>query len=111
MLQSHQPVLVFTFGAFACEFTYRSLNKGANRAYRNWSTEELGREFRTSIEAFNPIQINMIPLLHVSIARGKFLESHQYFTQDANGNYFEYVAEGISEVLLRHKDELDIWVE
>ena len=109
LLGEHKPVLVFTFGAFACEFTSRSLNKRPQRAYRDWSTKELGREFLTSMEEFNPSFINMIPLLHVSIAR-KFLESHRYFTGDADGNYFDYVAEGISAALIEHKDELDIWV-
>ena len=111
LLKGHKPPIVFSFGAFAFEFSRRSLGTGDERAYTNWSSEKLGKEFRTAIRQFRPLQINLIPLLHVSIARGKFIEAHNYFTDQEGGNYFEYVAERIAGVLLRHREELDVWVK
>ncbi len=110
LLEQYQPPLVFTFGAFACEFTRRSLGCSEERAYSWWSTKRLGEEFRHSVDEFCPDRINLVPLLHVSISRGRFLESHRYFTCDENGNYFDYVAEKVSALLLRYEDDLDVWV-
>lgn len=54
--------------------------------------------------------INLLPLLHVSIAR-KFLVSHQNFTRACDGNYFNHVAEEVSKLLLCHKDDLpELWI-
>lgn len=59
---------------------------------------------------FNIQNINVIPLLHTSIAKARFLECHRNFTGIPDGNYFDYAACKISELFLEHKAELDIWV-
>ena len=110
LLRSYEPTLVFTFGAFAFEFLRRSLERKPRRTLRYWTTTRLGEEFRRTVEAFNPREVNVFPLLHVSIARGHFLRSHQNFTGESNGNYFDSVARDIGSLLSKDKDALDVWV-
>ncbi len=109
-LTSYTPKVVFAFGAFAFEFTRLSLKKNQERKFKYWTTKELGQEFTRRVEAFDPDKINIFPLLHVSIARGKFLKSHDYFTDGNGGNYFDYAAKEIAFLLLKHKDKLPIWI-
>ena len=111
LLQTYTPNLVLTFGSFAFEFARRSLNQEPEQHYRYWSTKRLGLEFKQRCEDFILGEINIIPLLHASIARGKFLESHKYFTGRDDGNYFSEVAGGIASIFLKHKCKLPIWVK
>lgn len=110
LLNKHKPPVVFTFGAFVFEFVRRSRREGPKRAYSYWSTKRLGDEFRRRVECFCPGRINVIPLLHVSIARRHFLKSHHYFTCDKKGNYFDHVADKVSALLTNCMSERDIWV-
>ena len=111
LLNKYRPRLVLTFGAFSYEFTKRSLKRGEDRAYSHWDTKRLGEEFRSGVETYSASDITLLPLLHASIARGKFLVSHRYFTQDHGGNYFDYVAEAVAGLLLCHRDDLSqLWV-
>ena len=111
LLGTYRPTLVLTFGAFAFEFTRRSLFREPKRIFDCWNTEKLGAEFRRTVGEFNPRQLNVFPLLHVSIARGRFLESHEYFTGDPKRNYFDFVGKEIGTLLLEHKDTFNIWLE
>lgn len=110
LLKTHAPQLVFTFGAFAFEFARRGFNVEPGRRFSHWTTARLGAAFRQGIEDFNPETVNILPLLHVSIARGHFLKSHENFTEDRNGNYFDFVGKEIGALLLEHKCTLNIWV-
>ena len=111
LLICYTPKLVFSFGAFAFEFTRRSLEfeETSNRAYRLWTTEELGREFKERMGKFSLHKINLVPLLHASIARGKFLESHAKFTDEGDGNYFDHVGKEIAKCLIRNRTEFPFW--
>jgi hypothetical protein len=111
LLEIHAPTLVFTFGAFAFEFARRSLVREPRRNFGYWTTKRLGEEFGLSVKGFNHREVNVFCLLHVSIARGKFLESHKNFTREDDGNYFDLVAREIGTLLLKHKDTLNIWVD
>ena len=111
LLREYEPTLVFTFGAFAFEFLRRSLERDPTRTLRHWTTTRLGEEFRRTVRAFNQREVNVFPLLHVSIARGHFLKSHENFTGESNGNYFDSVASHIGDLLLKNKDTLDVWSE
>ena len=71
-------------------------------------TARLGQEFRRRIVEFSKPAIILIPLLHVSIARRHFLQSHKAFTQMEDGNYFEYVAREIASCLSKHRNEFPI---
>ena len=105
-----KPRLVFTFGAFAFEFTRRSLSIGPPRSQRYWSTKALGAAFRQSVKDFKPCKLNVVPLLHVSIARRYFLTSHKHFTGQCEGNYFCFVSREVGSLLLKHKKKFNIWV-
>ena len=110
-LESHRPALVFTFGAFAFEFSRRGPGCKAARSPGYWTTERLGGAFAKAVDDFKPGEINVFPLLHVSIARGKFLVSHKNFTGKCDGNYFDMVGGEIGQLLCCSADALDIWVE
>ena len=61
---------------------------------------------------YNPLQVNVVPLLHVSIARGRFLYSHRYFVGgegDSEPNYFDYVGRKLAEVFLQYMGK-KIWI-
>ena len=109
LLARHRPRLLVTFGAFAYEFTRRSLDRSPPRAVSHWTSIKLGNEFRRCVEAFDPMRIAILPLLHVSIARGRFLQNHRNFTGQDDANYFDYAAHSIAALLLAHRDEFAVW--
>ena len=109
-VDANNPKIVFSFGSFAFEFARRSLDQKSLYRYDHWGSENLGEAFSCSIEQFDIKKTNVIPLLHVSIARGKFIKSHEYFTGKKGGNYFVHVGQKISEILLKHQKELKIWM-
>ena len=111
LLDTYKPKLVFTFGAFAFEFTRRSLGKREKRGYSYWNTERLGKEFRHQADNFRIKAINVLPLLHVSVARGRFLEANNYFTGQEGANYFEHTADAIARILTQHRRNFPIWKE
>lgn len=108
-LSDNNPKIVLCFGAFAFEFARRAMGEDNNKKFNNWNTKKLGNEFRTRIETFDINKINIIPMLHRSIAGGYFLKSHNYFSNMDEGNYFEYVGKGISKLLLDNKEKLKVW--
>ena len=109
LIARHRPKLLLTFGAFACEFTRRSLDRGSPRAVSHWTSIALGDEFRRGVEDFDPTRVGHLPLLHVSIARGRFLESHRDFTGQDRANYFDHAAREIAALLLAHRDAFAVW--
>ena len=110
LLKEYNPFIVFCFGAFAFEFARRASGNDAN-SYGSWRTLELGKEFRKRIIECSNNDKNIIPLLHRSIAGGRFLKSHENFVGREKDNYFEYVGEKIAKVLLAQKKNLNIWIE
>ena len=110
-LDQYCPLLVFSFGAFSFEFIRRSLKEIPVYHYRYWDTNKLGIEFRRRLDGFDLNVVNALPLLHTSISRGRFYESHNYFCQEEGRNYFEYVGNQIADKLLEHAQQLKIWIE
>ena len=110
LLGTYTPPMVFTFGAFAFEFARRSLVREPMKSFGHWTTRKLGAEFKRSVTEFSPREVNVFPLLHASIARGHFLKSHEHFTGEPNGNYFDLVGREIGKLLLQNKDTLSVWV-
>jgi len=113
-IEYFKPKIVLTFGAFAFEFLRRTEGKEPLRRFSYWGTKLLGDEFRKSIKSYDPSGVNIIPLLHVSIARGKFLESHRYFVGEAGEepvNYFEYVGKMLADLFLQKLDQHPIWMK
>ena len=105
-----KPIIVFCFGAFSYEFAQRALGENPHHSHSYWGAKRLGEDFRKRVAGFHPGETNILPLLHVSIARGKFIESHEYFCGQKDANYFEYVGLQIADLLLKHKDHLQIWI-
>lgn len=109
LFRTHTPTLVLTFGRFAFEFASRSYSDFPRHSLTHWTTEQLGSEFSDRIQKFDPNRVNLIPLLHVSIARKHFLQSHMKFTGTEDGNYFDYVGENLAECLIQHESEFPIY--
>jgi hypothetical protein len=109
-LEQYHPVMVLTFGRRA--FCFAALARGESIKHRPnaWSCEKLGQEFRSRVARFNVNETNIIPLLHASIARGKWKEAHHGFTGSSAGNYFEFVWRKMGCLLNRNSDDLDIWL-
>jgi hypothetical protein len=112
LTEQYMPKIVFTFGSFAFEFARRSIERAdIYHPYRYWNTKLLGQDFRKRIENFEPKNVNILPLLHATIARGRFLESHRDFCAGEDTNYFSFTGKRIGQLLLRHYDEFDFWMK
>ena len=111
IVREYQPQILFSFGAFAFEFARRSLDEEPPRSHSYWGARRLGHEFRQRVNRFDLNVTNLLPLLHVSIARGRFIQSHEYFCGQEGGNYFEYVGSRIAQKLIEHHDRLKVWIE
>ena len=105
-----EPCLILTFGRRA--FCFALLARGMKPQHRPgaWTCDLLGREFRNAIANFAMTKTNVIPLLHASIARGKWIEAHEGFTGQSNGNYFEFTGRQLGSLLKEHARNLAIWV-
>lgn len=107
----YKPKVILSFGAFAFEFARRALTPEKDKhPYKYWDTKNLGNEFRRNINDFNISETNILPLLHTSISRGRFIESHRYFCNGESNNYFEYVGRCIGQKLTEYYDDLPIWM-
>jgi hypothetical protein len=102
--------MLFSFGAFSFEFARRALDQEPKERCSHWGTRQLGQEFRRGIAEFDLDTVNLLPLLHVSIARGRFVQGHEYFCEQEGANYFEFVGKEIAERLIAHQDELQVWI-
>lgn len=111
LLDKYKPSIVLTFGVFAFNLTL--LASGDIPSIFANSAGLLGEQFRSRIKNFNDDKVNVIPLLHVSIAL-KFLESHRGFV-DTHGNtplnYFNYVGTKLADLLLAKLSNKPIWIE
>ncbi len=80
LLSEHEPVLVVCFGEFAFEFARWARQEAEGPDFRDWSVKQLAKEFGNRISKFQVESVNVIPLLHASIARGRFLHCHEEFS-------------------------------
>lgn len=113
-LSLHKPKVVLTFGAFAFEFLMRVRGEESPRHFGHWTTKRLGNEFRRRVNSFNAEQTNVVPLLHVSISRGKFLAIHNNFVGDKredHPDYFKFAGRELAGLLLREFPSDPIWME
>ncbi len=104
LLRARLPPIVFTFGAFSFEFARRAIGLEPTRCYGKWGADALGEAFRSAVRAFDPDRLNLFPLLHVTIARGSFLQAHDYFTRMKGGNYFDFVSHRLADRLSAHQE-------
>jgi hypothetical protein len=111
IVRKHSPKILLSFGAFSFEFARRALDQEPKRSYGYWGSRRLGHEFRQRISRFDLNATNLLPLLHVSIARGRFIQSHEYFCDQRGANYFEFVGNHIAQGLIEHRNEMRVWIE
>jgi len=112
LLDTYRPTLVLTFGVNA--FMITQLACGEDVSFKAATAELLGIQFRTRIERWDDNRVNIVPLLHASIARRMFLQAHKYFvgaTEKTPPNYFDYVGEKLADLLLEKYIDKPIWVE
>lgn len=109
LTEEFRPRLVLSFGRFAFEFA-RRVSAQPPRRYQEWGAKSLGKEFRARLAHFDIEKVNFIPLLHISISRGRFIESHDYFCGEPGANYFEVVGRNLANLLLTHQDHLPVWI-
>ena len=106
---TYKPVFILSFGALAFEFARRSVEQSTVFKYGQWNSLKLGGELQSRMSDFSIKKINLIPLLHVSIARGSFLKGHKNFCGgDENANYFEYVGVKLAEKIIQYEKTLDV---
>ena len=111
LINKYKPQIVLTFGVYA--FLSTSLAAGQPFQTPPDTTQLLGQQFRNCISNYNSRQTNVIPLLHISIAWGKFLGAHRAFIGPDNkehDNYFNYVGEKLADLLLDYFSSKQIWV-
>ena len=113
LLKQYKPLLLMTFGAFSYEFARRALNQRPEYEHRHWGAKTLGSSFQEAIGAIHLNRVNMLPVLHTTIARRHFIKSHNYFCGDEGANYFENVAWSIADFLIQnhYRPELStLWI-
>ena len=111
LLDKHRPNIVLTFGASAFMIALFASGEVPQKLYK--TTKLLGEQFRGRIEKYDEHKVNIIPLLHVSIARGKFLEGHRDFVGpygSMSPNYFDYVGTKLADLLLAKLSDKPIWI-
>ena len=112
-LLNFKPKIIITFGAFSFEFVRRACDNEFAVPFGKWSSKRLGEEFKKRVELYEPSRINILPLLHVSISRGRFLESHRDFVGEGGkepANYFEFVGTKLASLFLKEAEKLPIWI-
>jgi hypothetical protein len=114
--QKYKPIIVITFGYKAFTTVYNVVNK-EKVSCKSKQSPFLGNHFELAIKNFDERNINVFPLLHASVARGKFIETQAGFCnimkdeyKDAEKYYFRYVGRELGELLNREcfKTDMDL---
>jgi len=111
-INTNKPRIILTFGISAF-FAGLQATDDPNLAFGK-TTKFLGEQFRLRIERYDDHKVNVIPLLHASIARGRFLESHRDFVGTYGStppNYFDYVGTKLADLLIAKLSDKSIWIE
>lgn len=108
-LQEYKPLMVITFGGFAFEFVRRACSDEDWKPYGQWTVGGLAEQFRCSQNQFDPAGLNVIPLLHATIARGRYLSAHREYTGRSDSNYFDYVGEVLAEQFAQLSADDKLW--
>jgi hypothetical protein len=112
VLIKHKPKIVLTFGASSFMIGLWASGEVPQKLYK--TTKLLGEQFRCRIKEYDDNKVNVIPLLHASIARGRFLEAHRDFVGAYGStppNYFDYVGTRLADLLLAKLSERPIWIQ
>ncbi|MCX5997614.1 MAG: hypothetical protein NTV42_08450 [Chloroflexi bacterium] len=110
-INKYKPNLILTFGVSAFMMTLFASGESPQKFFK--TTKLLGEQFRSRITDYDDHKVNVIPLLHASIARGRFLESHRDFVGTEGiirPNYFDYVGGKLADLLLTKFSAEPIWI-
>jgi hypothetical protein len=100
LIEGNRPRMILTFGSFSFELLRRAKTETPrNPTY--WTCHRLGEEFSRRAKSWDDECPNLLPLLHATIARGRFLEAHKLFcgNRQHNPNYFSYVGYELANIL------------
>jgi hypothetical protein len=112
LVRHHRPRIVVSFGYFAFAFALRASGEGYGELSASRSQSGLlGCEFRKRVNNFDLGRTNVLPLLHRSIAGGRFLSGHDEFNGNKGANYFEEAGKAIAGILSQHHGGFDCWVK
>jgi hypothetical protein len=111
----HSPKVVISFGQKSyglAESAVKLMRSDPHLGFNLESDcEELGKEFCQAINSFDASKINVIPLLHVSIARGNSVAAHRKFTGEPEKNYFDFVGDQLGQLFCKHSSVFSVlWV-
>lgn len=115
LIAKYSPNVALTFGVDAFKMTLLASHDPHQILFQTTKEQTiiLGEEFRRRIDNYDNKKVNIIPLLHVSIAL-RFYSSHSLFV-GANGqmspNYFDYVGTRLADLLLTKLSDKPIWIE
>lgn len=111
LFDSYNPNIVLTFGVSAFMVALYASGEHPHKIFG--TTKLLGEQFRSRVKNYRDDRVNVIPLLHVSISWGKFLESHRDFV-DGHGstppNYFDYAGTELADLLMARFSDRLVWV-
>jgi hypothetical protein len=108
-IQQHRPPVILTFGDQAYRFVSFASASNQSVPARNLKVEDIGETFRNVLHNFGPQQVNVIPLLHASVARASWATVGAKFSGNGEENYFRYVGHGLGDLLLRYGRGWPIW--
>ena len=111
LFDKYRPNVVLTFGASASMIALSASGEVPERLYK--TAKLLGEQFRIRIQKYDDSKVNVISLLHVSIARRWYLSAHRDFVGDHGDmppNYFDYVGKHLADLLLEKLHDKPIWI-
>ncbi len=115
LFDTYKPSMVLTFGVGAFMASVLSSVDSHWKVFKTKNkTTLLGEEFRSRIENYDTDKVNIIPLLHTSIARGGFIKAYEYFVgaeRTTYSNYFDYVGTKLADLLFAKFSAKKIWIE
>ena len=120
----YRPNIIITFGQFAYEFARRSCAKTIshkkteqNFSVKYWTVDNLALVFNivtnNTLVDESPYSTIIVPLLHATIARGKFLQNHKSYCrhdEDKSGNYFRFAGTRLANLILKACEDYPIWL-
>ncbi|HBV89319.1 MAG TPA: hypothetical protein DEF42_22320 [Desulfosporosinus sp.] len=111
ILLEYNPKLLVTFGGFPYEFVRRVFESKPQKGPKYWSVDIIRDEFENSINNFEVNKTNVIPLLRKVNSSNRLVETSDSYSRNETEYYFHFVGTKISEMLIKNKDSLSIWLK
>jgi len=111
LLLEYNPKILVTFGGFPYEFVRRVFESKPQKGPKYWSIDIIRDEFKNSIINFEVNKTNVIPLLRKVNSSNQLIEASNSYSRNETERYFHFVGTKISEMLIKNKDSLTIWMK